>query len=620
MISSKKTMISAYFTRQGFVSIEALPETERSNYTFFTEIILASIVQSLIVSRPKMQARGYWIHIDNAKPHNSGLSLRKKEELGFTRLPQPPYSPDLAHCDFFLFGYLKKELQGINFRSGNQVISAVRDVLANIPIEMLSRVFDEWTDSGSIRCLGVNALTIGDLGYQIYFLGHVPLDPDETNGDGLAKTVSSVLNSFGIARMTYCAVTDTIAVMPNTASKLKLKWVPCFAHVFNLMLGDIIECMKPYMQPLLKILGPINMSSKWVKLTSGKRFQRIPTYTRIRWYSMWKLVRNALELKPQVQAFIEQTSKKWQADRLANVSEEPWEVMELLSGLLETFRNVTASLESNEFGTLAHVLEGHRLIEKSITEIEAFVRSERPRLAVHCRALVQKWTETRHNHWIPHMEALLNRRGSAMSDPAGSIFSIQAIASTPIYIILIIAVLLNPSVSLRVLTTQEATTGEATLMKWVDELRQESLDRESMARTNPEDADEPIPESRPLRRPGVLSGPDLFDSAPEAHEVTGFLQTQRRLTLARPERFSLWEWWKNLSGSYPILSKVAMQLLLIPATSASCERPFSKAKKLKSPNRMSLKAKNLEAFMTIAGNMRLLSDPHNLAAITSDPK
>jgi hypothetical protein len=128
MISSKKTMISAYFTRQGLVSIEALPETERFHSTFFTETILASIVQSLIASRPKMQARCYWIHIDDAKPHNSGLSLRKTEELGFTWLPQPPYSPDLAPSDFFLFGYLKKELQGMNFRSGNQVISAVGDV------------------------------------------------------------------------------------------------------------------------------------------------------------------------------------------------------------------------------------------------------------------------------------------------------------------------------------------------------------------------------------------------------------------------------------------------------------------------------------------------------------
>jgi hypothetical protein len=137
---------------------------------------------------------------------------------------------------------------------------------------------------------------------------------------------------------------------------------------------------------------------------------------------------------------------------------------------------------------------------------------------------------------------------------------------------------------------------------------------------DPEAADWPIAGSPPPRRPGVLSGVDLFDNAPGAHEITGFLATQRRLTLTRPEKFSLWDWWRNLSDNDPILTRIAMQLLLIPATSASCERPLSKAKKLKSPNRMSFKAKNLEAFMTIEGNMRLLADSDNRSAVMTDPK
>jgi hypothetical protein len=62
-----------------------------------------------------MQVQGYWLHIDNALSlHNSALSFHKIGELGFTRLPQPPYSFDLSLCDFFLFGYLKKELEGMN--------------------------------------------------------------------------------------------------------------------------------------------------------------------------------------------------------------------------------------------------------------------------------------------------------------------------------------------------------------------------------------------------------------------------------------------------------------------------------------------------------------------------
>jgi hypothetical protein len=123
---SKKTIISVYFTRQGFVSVEALPETERFNFTFLIEIILLNIVQFVNVFRPKMQGQSYWMHIDNVQSHNSALSIQKTEELGFTRLAQSPYSPDLAPCDFFLFGYLNKELHGKNFMSQNEVISVVK--------------------------------------------------------------------------------------------------------------------------------------------------------------------------------------------------------------------------------------------------------------------------------------------------------------------------------------------------------------------------------------------------------------------------------------------------------------------------------------------------------------
>jgi hypothetical protein len=82
-------MISAYFTRQGFVSVEPLPETERFNSSFFSKAILLNTVQFASIFRPKMQAQGSWMHIDHATPPNSALSLKKTEELGFTRLIRP---------------------------------------------------------------------------------------------------------------------------------------------------------------------------------------------------------------------------------------------------------------------------------------------------------------------------------------------------------------------------------------------------------------------------------------------------------------------------------------------------------------------------------------------------
>jgi histone-lysine N-methyltransferase SETMAR len=107
MICSKKMMLSAYFAHTGFVAIEFLPQGQKYNSHFFTEIILPGIVENLSGARPKLKATAAHPHIDNGKPHNSGMSLQKIEEYEFIRVPQPPYSPDLAPCDFFLFGYVK---------------------------------------------------------------------------------------------------------------------------------------------------------------------------------------------------------------------------------------------------------------------------------------------------------------------------------------------------------------------------------------------------------------------------------------------------------------------------------------------------------------------------------
>jgi histone-lysine N-methyltransferase SETMAR len=145
MISSKKTMLSAYFSRLGFVSIEFLPHGQNFNSQFFTETILPSLVAGLSVYRPKLKAAGAHLHIDNAKPHNSQLSIQKIKEYGFIRVPQPPYSPDLSPCDFFLFGYLKSQLEGMTFFDEDSVKKVVTRILTEIPANILHSVMDEWT-------------------------------------------------------------------------------------------------------------------------------------------------------------------------------------------------------------------------------------------------------------------------------------------------------------------------------------------------------------------------------------------------------------------------------------------------------------------------------------------
>ena len=59
----------------------------------------------------------------NAPCHKSMKSMVKLNELSFELLPRPPYSPDLATSDYWLFADEKKMLEGKRFCSNEEVIA-----------------------------------------------------------------------------------------------------------------------------------------------------------------------------------------------------------------------------------------------------------------------------------------------------------------------------------------------------------------------------------------------------------------------------------------------------------------------------------------------------------------
>ena len=69
---------------------------------------------------------------DNAPAHTSAIVMAKIHELGFELIHHPPYSPDLAPCDFFLFPNLKTWLDGKGFSFNEEVIDAVNAYFADL--------------------------------------------------------------------------------------------------------------------------------------------------------------------------------------------------------------------------------------------------------------------------------------------------------------------------------------------------------------------------------------------------------------------------------------------------------------------------------------------------------
>jgi hypothetical protein len=57
-------------------------------------------------------------------------------------MPHPPYSPDLAPGDFFLFPTVKERLEHVNITDEHQAFEELHTIRRSIPGEEMERIFD----------------------------------------------------------------------------------------------------------------------------------------------------------------------------------------------------------------------------------------------------------------------------------------------------------------------------------------------------------------------------------------------------------------------------------------------------------------------------------------------
>ena len=61
---------------------------------------------------PNLDMANVLLQHDNAHPHTSIRTMEAITSFGWTVIPHPPYSPDLAPSDYHLFGPMKEGLWG----------------------------------------------------------------------------------------------------------------------------------------------------------------------------------------------------------------------------------------------------------------------------------------------------------------------------------------------------------------------------------------------------------------------------------------------------------------------------------------------------------------------------
>ncbi|GFT43122.1 histone-lysine n-methyltransferase setmar-like protein [Trichonephila clavipes] len=95
--------------------------------------------------RPQLWESGDWLlHHDNAPAHTSNLVQQYLSKHSIVQLRQPPYSPDIAPCDFWLFPRLKMPLKGHRFDNKQTVETNATNALKAISKTDFQECFNKW--------------------------------------------------------------------------------------------------------------------------------------------------------------------------------------------------------------------------------------------------------------------------------------------------------------------------------------------------------------------------------------------------------------------------------------------------------------------------------------------
>lgn len=121
---------------------EFVPQGQTVNQHFYREV-LEKLRKRVIRVRPNIK-NNWVLHHDNA-PCHTAISINEfLASKNIPVAPQPPYSPDLSPCDFFLFPRLKNHLKGTHFGTLENIQTAVTNQLKAIPVSEFQHCYEDW--------------------------------------------------------------------------------------------------------------------------------------------------------------------------------------------------------------------------------------------------------------------------------------------------------------------------------------------------------------------------------------------------------------------------------------------------------------------------------------------
>jgi len=144
-LSKIKVLLVVFFDWKGIVHYEFAPRGQMVNKQLYQEV-LARLRDDVRRKGPELWENQTWIlHHDNAPAHASLLIHSYVAKHQISIVPHPPYYPDLAPADFFLFPKLKTTLKGGRFQTTEEIQENViiRELRA-ITESAFQEAFQQW--------------------------------------------------------------------------------------------------------------------------------------------------------------------------------------------------------------------------------------------------------------------------------------------------------------------------------------------------------------------------------------------------------------------------------------------------------------------------------------------
>jgi hypothetical protein len=125
--SAAQVMLTLFWDSKGLILEHYMSKGTTVTSSSYCDLLVNHLKSAIRFKRCGLLATGVLLLHDNARLHTAHTTITKIKDLRYERLPRPPYSQGLTPSYVHMFGALKDELSGRNFRCGKKVQEDVHD-------------------------------------------------------------------------------------------------------------------------------------------------------------------------------------------------------------------------------------------------------------------------------------------------------------------------------------------------------------------------------------------------------------------------------------------------------------------------------------------------------------